>query len=141
MNDGEVSGGRIALYGVLVVLIVSALGFGGWAFGIWFSGPKGAGEAIKQNNSKVNRIGQQEQFEQLAADYDGFVVKIKAGKAAVASAVTETDKQLRATELVGLRQVCVDAAQQFNANSRKYTARDWKSAGLPARLDPDACTS
>lgn len=137
----ELSGKRLAAYVAAAILITVAISFGGWAFGVWWSGPQGAGEAIKQNNSKVNRIGQQERFEQLIADYDGYLVKIKVGKQAVASAVTDTDKQLRTTELVGVRLVCVDTANEFNANSRKYTARDWKSAGLPATLDRNACTA
>lgn len=122
---------------VLIGLIVIAL----WAFGVFTSDVRGAGGAIKQRNSTVNRVQKQEMFEQIAADYDGYLVKIKVAVKAAASATTDIDKQLRQTELVGLRQTCVDAAQQFNAESRKYTSRVWKSAGLPATLDAEGCLS
>lgn len=128
--------GFIAVLGIL--LLVGVVAIGGWAVTVAWSGPKGAGEAIKQRNSKVNRIGKQEMFEQLSADFDGYLVQIVSAAAALKTASPATKPQ-RETELLGLRQVCVSAAQQFNAESRKYTSRVWKSAGLPATLDPSAC--
>ena len=124
---------------VLVLFVVLTLLGLGWRYVI--SGPKGSVGAREQQQSAVNRVQKQEQFEQIAADYDGYLVKIKVAEKAVAAATTDVDKQLRQTELVGLRQTCVDAAQQFNAESRKYTSRVWKSAGLPATLDPEGCLS
>jgi len=122
-----------------ILFSVSVIGIGMWAFGVFTSDIKGAGGAIKQRNATVNRVQKQEMFEQLAADYDGYIVKIEAQKKAVATTVDPTDKSLRQTELVGMTQVCIDAAQQFNAESQKYTSRVWKSAGLPASLDPKEC--
>lgn len=123
----------------LGVIFICVLGFGIWGASVLLSNVTGAGNAIKTKNSAVIRIGQQEQFEQLAADYDGYLVKIKVAKRAVASTTDALNLTLRKTELEGLQQTCVDTAQQFNANSRKYTARSWKSAGLPLTLDPDPC--
>jgi hypothetical protein len=134
--------GVAAGWTIAVVVLALALGISLWAFGVFTSDIKGAGDAIKQKNRAVNRIQKQEQFEQIAADFDGYRAKIpvavEAVKAAASTAAT-TDDELRLTELLGLRQTCIDAAQQFNAESRKYTSRDWKSAGLPERLDPIAC--
>jgi hypothetical protein len=126
---------------LMVLLVVAVVGIGLWAFGVFTSDVRGAGGAIKQRNSTVNRVQKQEMFEQLAADYDGYIIKIKAAVIAVSTTIDEDDKSLRQTELVGLRQVCVDAAQQFNAESKKYTSRVWKSAGLPLALDPEGCLS
>lgn len=132
--------GEVWFWILMVIIVVAVLGIGGWAFGVFTSGPAGAGGAIKQRNSTLNRVQSQAQFEQLAADYDGYLVKIKIAKTALAAATTDVDKQLAQTNLTGVQQVCVDAAQQFNAESRKYLARVWKSAGLPETLDADACT-
>lgn len=125
----------------LAVIFICVLGFGIWGATVLLSNVTGSGNAIKQKNSAVNRIGQQEQFEQLAADYDGYIAKIATAKKAVLDAQADpVALPLRQTELEGLEQQCIDAAQQFNANSRKYTARQWKSAGLPARLNPLDCS-
>lgn len=124
---------------VLLLVIVVLVGVSlVWRYAI--AGPKGAVGAREQQQSAINRVQKQEQFEQLAADYDGYLVKIKLAKVAVKEATDPVSKDLRQTELVGLRQVCVDAAQQFNAESRKYTSRVWKSAGLPTNLDPEGCS-
>ena len=131
--------GEVWFWIVIVFATVAVIGIGAWAFGIFTSDVRGAGGAIKQRNSTVNRVQKQEMFEQLAADYDGYIVKIHGLVVAVKTTTDPTDKSLRETELVGLRQVCVDAAQQFNAESRKYTSRVWKSAGLPASLDAEEC--
>ena len=124
-----------------LVVLGGAVSVGLWAFGVFASDIEGAGGAIKQRNSTVNRVQKQEMFEQLAADYDGYLVKIGGLVLAVKTTTDPTDKSLRQTELVGLRQVCVDAAQQFNAESKKYTSRVWKSTGLPVALDPEGCVS
>lgn len=125
----------------LAVIFLCVLGFGIWGATVLISNVSGAGNAIKTKNSGVNRIQQQEQFEQLAADYTGFVAKIVLAKQAVTNAAGDSvNLPLRRTELEGLQQQCIDAAQQFNANSRKYTARQWKSAGLPAQLDTSNCS-
>jgi len=133
--------GEVWFWIAVVVVLVAVLGIGGWAFGVFTSDIKGAGGAIKQRNSTVNRVQKQEQFEQLAADYDGYIIKIEGLVIAVSTTIDKTDKSLRQTELVGLRQICVDGAQAFNAESRKYTSRVWKSAGLPASLNAEACNS
>jgi hypothetical protein len=103
-----------------------------------FANPAGQAGAYREKVSATNRVQQQAKFEQLAADYDGYLVQIKNAEAAVKSASPET-QPMRETDLLGLRQICVTTAQDFNAESRKYLARDWKSAGLPERLDPAAC--
>lgn len=119
-----------------VVVVTGAL----WAGGVLFSNAKGAGDAIKRKNSGVNRVEKQEMFEQLAADYTGYLVQIRVAETAVKDAPDELTRSLRLTDLDGARRVCIDTAQQFNAESRKYTSREWKSAGLPAELDPESCT-
>jgi len=123
---------------LMMILAVAVVGIGLWAFRVATAPVRGQAGAFQQKESAVNRVQQQAKFEQIAADYDGYLVQIQNAQVALKSASPETRAQ-RETELVGLRQICVTAAQDFNAESRKYLARDWKSAGLPERLDPIAC--
>jgi len=142
-NPHEVSRRRIVgeawFWILMAVTAVAVIGIGAWVFTVVTSDVKGAGGAIKQRNATVNRVQKQELFAQLAADFDGYVVKIEAQKTAVATTIDKVDKSLRQTELVGMRQVCIDTAQHFNAESQKYTSRVWKSAGLPLTLNPKEC--
>jgi len=134
--------GWIAVWVLALILLFGSIGIGLWVFGVFTADIRGAGNAIKQRQSAVNRIQKQELFEQLAADYEGYLSKIAIAEGALTQAAKTGDSVnagLRQTELLGLRQTCVDAAQQFNAESRKYTARIWKSAGLPLTLDPADC--
>lgn len=131
------SNSKIALIVIGVLLLIPVT----WGASVLLSNVTGAGGAIKQKNSTVNRIQQQEQFEDLVADYDGYLVNIKIANSTLKADSNDTmQKSIDTTNLEGLKIECVDAAQQFNANSQKYTAREWKSAGLPARLDPNLCT-
>lgn len=125
----------------LAVIFVCVLGFGIWGASVLLSNVTGAGNAIKTKNSSVNRIGQQAYFEDLAANHPGYVAKIKVARQTLSSDGTAQQRQIDRTNLEGLQQQCIDNAQEFNAASRKYLARDWKSAGLPATLDPSECTS
>lgn len=127
--------GLLVTLGIVGVIV---LGFGAWGASVLLSNITGAGGAIKQKNSTTNRVSQQAYFEDMAANYDGYAIKIRLAEKALDTA-TGIDHQIRAVELEGLMQQCVDNAQEFNAASRKYLARDWKSAGLPARLDPSIC--
>jgi hypothetical protein len=133
---------KTAGWGVLAVVGVIVLAIALTAFGLaWryaWSGPSGAVGAREQQQNATNRVQQQAKFEQMAADYDGYLIQIQTAEVALKNSSAET-REMRETELLGLRQICVTAAQDFNAESNKYLARVWKSAGLPATLDPTAC--
>lgn len=126
-------GWLLAILAAIALAVVAV-----WAFRTATADVAGQAGAYRAKVSAVNRVQKQEQFEQIAANFEGYVVQIVNAEVALENASPETKAQ-RETELLGLRQVCVSAAQQFNAESRKYTSRDWKSAGLPATLDPLAC--
>lgn len=124
--------------GIIGVIVV---GFGIWGASVLLSNVTGAGNAIKQKNSATNRVSQQAYFEDMAANFPGFILKIKTAKATLSSDGTAEQRQVDRTNLEGLQQQCIDNAQEFNAASRKYLARDWKSAGLPATLNAQECTT
>lgn len=130
---------KTGLLVTLSIIGVIVLGFGVWGASVLLSNITGAGGAIQKRNSTGNRIEQQARFEDLAANFDGYIIKIRVAEKAVRDAPDKTIQSLRAVELEGLKQECIDDAQEFNAASRKYLARDWKSAGLPASLDATIC--
>lgn len=133
-------GGRAFLYIVLGFIGVFVIIGGIWGGSVLLSNVTGAGGAIKRHNSTNNRISQQAYFEDLAANHPAYVAKIVIAKQHIADAGTAEQKQVDRTNLEGLQQQCIDNAQEFNAASRKYLARDWKSAGLPATLDLQECS-
>jgi Rieske Fe-S protein len=126
---------RIIGYTVLAVIVVGIISAALWGAGVLFAGPKGQGEAYKQKESAVNRIEKQEMFVQLNEDFQGFIAKIEVAK----QAYQRDPSDVNSTNLTGVTQICIDTAQQYNAESQKYTSRDFKSAGLPYRLDPADC--
>jgi len=129
---------NVALWIVVAVVFFGLLTIALWAFGVVTAPWAGQGGAFQQQQSATNRVQQQAKFEQMAADYDGYLIQIANARLALKTA-SPTTRDQRETELLGLRQICVTAAQDFNAESRKYLARVWKSAGLPERLDPTPC--
>lgn len=128
---------RTMIWIVVVVLFFTFLGWGLWALGVFTSPIKGQGDAFKQQQSSSNRIVQQAEFEDLYAEYQDALVKIKPARDAVKQNPDSTIKQ---TELTGLINYCVDVAGDYNAESRKYLAADFKAIDLPAQLDRSACT-
>lgn len=127
--------GRVIGYTILGVVLVTLIVVALWAGGVLFAGVKGQGEAYKIKESAVNRIEKQEMFEQLNADIDGYIAKIQLAKQAYA----RDPSDVNSTNLNGVAQICIDTVQQYNAESRKYTSRDFKSAGLPFTRDPAEC--
>lgn len=131
----------VAIVGTIVIVaIVGAL----WLGGVILSGPIGKGNIIRQNNSAGNQIEQQGHFEDLVADYNGALGKIKIARAALladnSNGADATQKSIDQTNLEGIQQGCIDIAQEFNAASAKTLAKDWKAAGLPATLDLQECS-
>jgi hypothetical protein len=113
-----------------------------WAASVGTSDVKGRGDVHKANNSAINRIQQQANFVQTKADYEGALAKIKVARSSLAAANKANDKKAisqRQVELDGLVQNCIDTAQQYNADSGKITAKDWKDSGMPETLDPSKC--
>ena len=118
-----------------ILLLVALIGGAVWGFQVAFASPAGKGGAYRQKESALNRVQKQEMFQQLNADIDGYIAKIGVAKAAVKTSPSEFNR----TNLVGIQQQCIDTAQQYNAESHKYTSRDFKSANLPYARNPTEC--
>lgn len=117
---------------IIASLIMAALiAFAAWGINTAFAPTAGKAGAFRQKESATNRIFAQQTFEQEYADYSGYLAKEKT--------YTGTLTATQATELSGLRQVCISTAQNYNADAQKYLLRDFRSFDLPATLDASAC--
>lgn len=126
--------GWVLLIVVIVIAIVTSAGL--WLLGVATSNAKGAGEAVKINNSAENRIQKQEKFEKLyqaVKDNKALVVLHKKNLAD-----DPTNLTLKQT-LAGVQAGCIKSVGAYNAEVEKETSRDWKSADLPESLSNAEC--
>lgn len=129
---------RVIVWFLIILIVFGAIGVGIWAFRVATAPVRGAGDAFVQKQSAPNRIVQQANFEDLYAEYQDTLAKIPAAKAASKAA---PKSQIKRTELTGLVNYCVDVAGDYNADSRKYLAADFKAIDLPYELDRSACNA
>lgn len=132
------AGWRIMLWIFVFAVFFALLGWFLWGIGVIGAPVKGAGDAFKQKESASNRIVQQAEFEDLKAEYDDTLAKIPVAKKALKQ---NPDSQIKNTEYTGLVNQCISVAGDYNAESRKYLAADFKAIDLPAQLDRTACSN
>lgn len=121
-----------------LVLLSGAISIGLWAFGVFTSDIKGRGDAEKEKNRALNRIFQQAQFQSQYETIQGYTVQIRIAVAAVKDASPDT-RPARETELVGLRQICVDTVNDYNARAKQFLAKQFRDTDLPERMDSTIC--
>lgn len=110
-----------------------------------FSAKVQAVVAKKTLNSKVtsqvfnanNKIQSQGYFEGLNADFRKYLVQIKIQKEAVASDPSSYNK----TNLLGLRQECVNTVADYNAAAKSISSAPFRSANLPYQLNAARCAA
>lgn len=118
---------------LIVIIILGGLISGGiWAFGVATSGVKGQGDAISQKNSSANWVAAQARFEDLYAGIQAKDAQI---------GVLHADKVARPNDLTaqqtytGVVSACLKSVSEYNADSRKFLASDFKSADLPTEIN------
>jgi hypothetical protein len=122
---------------ILAIIAVCALvGAILWGISVAVSGPKGAGDVTRQNNSAQNRIYTQAHFQTLWGDIEAYKVQINQ---AARDKAEHPGDSFYATTYTGLFNTCVAAVTQYNADTDKTLFTDWKSANLPAHVDPGVC--
>ena len=104
------------------------------------------------NQAAPNRIVQQAGFETSYASYVAYLEKIKdAGKGiedwdranagrtdnAIGSLATQRMYLVQVRD--GLRQQCQNTVAEYNSDTHKTLARDWKRSDLPYELDTATC--
>jgi hypothetical protein len=119
----------VGLAVIVLIAIFSVLIFG---FGVFTSDARGRGDAVKQKNSGTNRINAQERFEDLYADVTAADQKLDP---LAAAAKANPDSQIAATNYTGATTYCIDARAAYDAEARKYTAREFRAADLPPQID------
>lgn len=122
--------GATAWWIVGFVALISLIGAVLYWTGVIFAEPKGRADAYKQQRSGANRIAQQAQFEDRFQDIQSTDRKLtQAAKDA------ESGDPTAKTVYTGLLNYCSDAVAEYNAESRKYLAADFKSIDLPHQID------
>lgn len=147
--------GALKVTGVIILVVALTIGLVGAAFGfrVATAGLVGAGQQHIQNQGVANRVVQQASFETSYADWVGYTEKLKDANTSIA----EWDKanvgwqardnaigslaqarQYLVTVRDGLRQQCQNTVANYNADTHKSLAQDWKRGDLPYELDPTA---
>lgn len=122
-----------AIIWVLVVLgVIAVVSIGVWGFRVATSDVKGQGDAVIIKNDAVNRIAQQERFEQLYAEVKAADQKIVVMAAAV---VADPNDKTAQQNLTGIQNYCISVIADYNALARKYSAEDFRSVDLPGQID------
>lgn len=116
-----------------VALIIAAILIIPAVFGIRvaLSGIFGQGGAVINKNDAVNRVAAQERFESLFAEIKAADQRLDV----LADAVKEDPSYTNKTNLTGGRTYCLSVVADYNAEARKYSARDFRAYDLPAQID------
>ncbi len=120
--------GRIAAV-VSVVVIVLPLTL--WGAKVALSDLFGQGNAIIKKNDATNRISAQERFESLYAEIVNADRRLDVLKDALDNDPSYTNK----VNFTGGQTYCLSVVADYNAEARKYSARDFRSFDLPAQID------
>jgi hypothetical protein len=129
---GALFGGATALAVAIATAVILAVAAGLlWAFGVFSSGPGGAGNVTRDRNSATNR-------EHWSATYNGDFQQVKADRdqlaalkaAADAPGATQQDR----TDYTGARLNCVQDVAAYNADAANTLGHRWIPSGLPDHL-------
>lgn len=123
---------RVGVFILIFLGVIALVGALVWGFRVVTSDIRGQGNAVIIKNDAVNRIAQQERFEQLFADVKAADLKI--GTAAAAVALSPLDKTAQQT-YTGTINFCIQVSADYDALARKYSAEDFRSVDLPDQID------
>lgn len=153
MTDRDVyrTSRRWIVWVILAAVFVPMLA---WGASVLLSGPKGAGDVTKQNNSANNRISAQAFFEDTYEAVKKFDLQIGDSDDAYQEFLKTTpqpdaDDSVQVmlytqkvnghqTTIEGLQQQCRNAVASYNAEARKTIREQWRSAELPYQIDDTA---
>lgn len=122
---------RIGVFVAVWIGVLAILGVAFWGFRVLTSDIKGQGNAVIIKNDAVNRIAQQERFEQLYADIKAADLKVEVAHIALQG--NPIDKTLQ-TNYTGTINYCISVVADYNALARKYSAEDFRAADLPEQI-------
>lgn len=142
---------------VAIIIAASVIGAASWGISVATSGPRGAGDVVRQRNDADNRISAQAFFEDTYATIKAQDQKLTDAQNALDEFMAATPQpdnsdmvqvqlytqQLKAkqTTVTGLQQICLTAVGNYNAEARKTIRGDWRSEDLPYQIDAASTTS
>lgn len=135
--DTATAGGISALGIAAIAAALVGIGLGVWAFTVWFSGTKGAGDLHKDQQSAQNR-------EYWSAKFQDDMTTIQADQtnlatlrdAATSPGATQQDR----TNYLGVQLNCRQDVAAYNADAGNVLATQRIPAGFPTSIDPtDYC--
>lgn len=132
VRTGAAGIGAVGFWIFTAIVVVGVITFFLWSFGVFTSGIKGAGDAEVIKNSAMNRIRQQEGFEQLYQD-----IKVADRNLTLTSirASTHPNDDKTATEQIGQQIFCNQLVGDYDAKARKFSAEEFRAADLPKEID------
>ncbi len=135
---------------VLIAAVVIVPVFA-WGISVATSGPRGAGDVVRERNSAINRVSAQAFFEDTYASVKKFDVQLTDAQKVLDQFVANTPKpsdsdlvatqlytqqlQSRQTTVQGIQSECRNAAAAYNAEARKTLRAEWRSPDLPYQID------
>lgn len=123
-------GGRLIIMWVAIVVALALIaGAIIWGINVATSPARGAGDAYASKNSAANWTAAQARFEDEYADIVATDRKI------TLTAADAKDNSTRGDTYRGLVSYCLSAVGEYNADARKYLARDFRAADLPAQIE------
>ncbi len=136
---------------VAVIIAASVIGAASWGISVATSGPRGAGDVVRERNDANNRISAQAFFEDTYATIKAQDLKLTDAQQALDEFLATTPQptssdmvqlqlytqQLKAkqTTVTGLTQICQDAVARYNAEARKTIRAEWRAEDLPYQID------
>jgi biopolymer transport protein ExbB/TolQ len=140
-KDGTPKVGKMVF---IVILGFAVLSVGMWALGVVTASPFGRGEAHKQIESAENRVFSQERFHDRLASIRAFDAQLTAQTKTLADFKTEmqgdrnfsTMEELSRLQAIvdGLRNQCITAVNEYDADGRKISKERFRDADLPATV-------
>jgi hypothetical protein len=123
---------RLAVWILMVIAFFALVSGVVWGVQVLISGPKGAGDQERINNSANNRIFAQQHFFDL---YNELLAYDQQLDQAAADKAEHPGDQFFATNYSGLVKACIDARNQYNGDANKVTLERWRDPGLPFQID------
>lgn len=124
---------RAMIWVLSIIAFFVIIGLLSWGFKVFTAPVKGQGDAYREQQSSTNRIASQARFEDLYQEILQSDAKLAPAKAALD--VNPKDP-IKSTEYTGLMNYCLDVVGDYNAEARKYLAKDFRAIDLPPQIDP-----
>lgn len=120
------------LLSVVAIIAVVLLAIGGFYLKVALSGPIGQGQGEINKNQASNWTAAQAKFEDL---YAGIQAKDQTLDLLHEQAVANPNDKTAQQTYTGVASACKASVAEYNADSRKFMAADFKAIDLPVQID------